>query len=70
MKRAVVRLAPDVIFRLDVLAGRLRARNPGRSCSRAAVVRALVTAELATIEDGGEKFAELAERMRSAKPRS
>jgi hypothetical protein len=70
MRRAVVRLAPDLIFRLDALAGRLRTRNPDRSCSRAAVVRALVTAELATIEEGDEKFAELADRMCSARRRS
>ena len=40
--RAVVRLAPDQITRLDNLALRLRTENPGRSCSRAAVVRAIV----------------------------
>ena len=70
MNRAVVRFAPELIARLDALAVRLRAANPGRSCSRAAVVRALVREELAIIEDREEKFAELAHRKRSAKPRS
>jgi hypothetical protein len=60
MKRAVVRLAPEQITRLDTLAARLRAANPGRSCSRAAVVRAIVARELASVEQGGESFAELA----------
>ncbi len=63
MKRAVVRLAPDQITRLDNLALRVRAENPGRSCSRAAVVRALVAGELASVEQSGERFAELAGRV-------
>jgi hypothetical protein len=63
MKRAVVRLTPDVISRLDAVAGRVRAANPGRSCSRAALVRALVAPELATVELDGGKFDEIARRM-------
>jgi hypothetical protein len=70
MNRAVVRLPPEVIARLDALAVRLRGANPGRSCSRAALVRALVREDLAVIEQGEEHFAALAMRMRSAKPRS
>ena len=70
MNRAVVRLPPELIAHLDALAHRLRAANPGRSCSRAAVVRALVREELAVIEEREENFDALAQRMRSAKPRS
>jgi hypothetical protein len=63
MKRAVVRLASDQITRLDTLAHRLRVAHPGRSCSRAAVVRAIVARELASVEQDGETFADLARRV-------
>jgi hypothetical protein len=63
MKRAVVRLAPDQITRLDVLAGRLRAAHPGRRCSRAAVVRAIVAAELPALEQDGDDYAALVQRV-------
>jgi hypothetical protein len=63
MKRAVVRLAPEQITGLDTLALRLRAENPGRSCSRAAVVRAIVARELASVEHDGDGFAALASRV-------
>ena len=64
MKRAVVRLPPDIIERLDLLAARLRAGHPGRpgrSCSRANVVRALIAGELDAAESP-EGFDKLAKR--------
>jgi hypothetical protein len=73
MQRAVVRLAPEQITRLDVLAGRLRAAHPGRRCSRAAVVRAIVAGELPALEREGDDFAALAQRVvppRAARRRS
>jgi hypothetical protein len=62
MKRAVVRLPPETVNRLDLLAARFRAANPGRSCSRAAVVRALIASELDAAEQGGDKLDEVARR--------
>jgi hypothetical protein len=61
----VIRLPAKVIERLDQIAARLSAAGsdaPGRSCSRAEVVRALITAELAMTEQDGQKFEELARR--------
>ena len=62
VKRAVVRLPPEMVHRLDQLAARFRAANPGRSCSRAAVVRALLAGELAVVEQHGDRLDELARR--------
>ena len=50
VKRAVIRLPPDVVDRLDELAHKLRAAHPGRGCSRASLVRALITSGLAVAE--------------------
>jgi hypothetical protein len=62
VKRAVVRLPSEIVNRLDQLAARFRAANPGRSCSRAAVVRALIAGELAMAEQDGDKLDEVARR--------
>ena len=62
VKRAVVRLPPEIVHRLDQLAARFRAAHPGRSCSRAAVVRALIAGELAVVEQGGDRLEELGRR--------
>jgi hypothetical protein len=68
MKRAVVRLPPEIVNRLDQLATRFRAAHPGRSCSRAAVVRALIAGELAVVEQGGDRLDEL--ERRAIRPRT
>lgn len=54
MKRAVIRLPPDVVHRLDQLTHKLRVAHPGRGCSRASLVRALITSGLAVAEVEGE----------------
>ena len=50
MQRAVIRLPVEVVDRLDQLAAKLRAVHPGRSYSRAALVRALIAGGLAVAE--------------------
>ncbi len=56
MKRTVIWLEPEVVDRLDQLAARVRAEKPGRGCSRANVVRALLAAVLAVVEGQDTAF--------------
>jgi predicted DNA-binding protein len=63
MKRAVVRMPPEMVERLDTLRARLRAahsgpRQTGRTCSRANVVRAIIASLLDAVE--GPAFDKLA----------
>jgi metal-responsive CopG/Arc/MetJ family transcriptional regulator len=53
MKRTVIRLPAELVERLDHLGARVRAANPGRSCSRSQLVRTLITPELAAAEQDG-----------------
>ena len=43
MKRAVIRLPSEIVERLDQLAGELSASMPGKTFSRASVVRVLLS---------------------------
>jgi hypothetical protein len=60
-----------MVERLDQLAVRLRAAHPGRSCSRAAVVRALIAGELDAAErpQGFDKLVQRAIPPRSVRVR-
>ncbi len=62
MKRTVVRLPAELVERLDQLGARVRAANPGRSCSRARLVRTLIAPELQAVERDGDGFDELVRR--------
>jgi hypothetical protein len=63
MKRAVHRLPPELVERLEQFHAQVLAANPGRSCSRASLVRALVAKGLDVVEHGGaDTFDELTRR--------
>jgi hypothetical protein len=76
MKRAVVRLSPGMLGRLDALRARICAANPGRRVSRAALVRELTAVELAAVEQDGRTLEEFVRRVvpprapRKHRPRS
>jgi hypothetical protein len=63
MRRAVVRLPPELLARVDALAARARVAHPDRSFSRAGLVRALVTAMVTIVEQDDERFEEIARRV-------
>jgi predicted transcriptional regulator len=62
MKRTVIRLPPELVERLDKLGARVCATSPGRSCSRARLVRTLITPELEAAEREGDGFDKVARR--------
>jgi hypothetical protein len=68
LSRSVVRLAPEVIARLDQLVTRMRAAHPDRIYSRASLVRALLPAPITDFEQDAAQFEELA-RLAARPPR-
>ena len=64
MKRAVIRLPPEVVVRLDRLVAEMRAAHPGDACSRASVVRALIASGLTLAETHRETLLEAGRHVR------
>jgi hypothetical protein len=62
VKRAVIRLPSEVVYRLDRLTEELRLLRPDESYSRASVARALISGGLSLAEGHQDRLLDMARR--------